>query len=109
MSDHTKLKAELELKLSELLARETEIDSELNEPGSSDWEEQAAEIENNEALSEVGKVTTREIREIKLAISQIESGRYGVCSNCGKAISKERLSAVPFTTTCICCAAQMDS
>jgi RNA polymerase-binding transcription factor DksA len=108
MTSHSKLKAELELKLSELLAREAEIETELNEPGSSDWEEKAVEMENSEALTEVGKVTSQEIHEIKLAISRIESGHYGICSNCGKAISAERQSALPSTTTCIQCAARME-
>jgi DnaK suppressor protein len=107
MTGHAKLKAELENKLAELLAREAEIESELSAPGSSDWEEKAVELENSETLAEVGKVTNQEIHDIKLALNRIESGHYGICSNCGKAIPAERLAAVPFTTTCMQCASRM--
>jgi DnaK suppressor protein len=109
MTSHSKLKAELEQKLKELLARETEIETALNAPGNSDWEEKAVEIENSDALAEVGKATDKEIQEIKLAIHRIESGHYGICSNCGKAIPKERLSVVPFATTCMQCAARNEA
>lgn len=108
MANHSELKAELERKLGELLDRATEIEKELNEPGSSDWEEQAIETENNEALNEIGEVTNREIHDIKLALHRIESGHYGICSNCGQSIPHERLAAVPFSTTCIQCAAKID-
>ena len=104
MTSHSKLKAKLEEKLSELLKRGEEIETTLSVAGNSDWEEKAVETENNEALAEIGDVTRQEIHDIKLALSRIDSGSYGKCSDCGKPIAKERLDAIPYTSTCIHCA-----
>ena len=104
MSDHSVLKAMLQSKLNELLERASEIENVLSDPGNSDWEENALEMENDESLAVIGDVTKREIEDIKLALSRIEAGRYGICVECGAPIGKERLAAIPFTSCCIRCA-----
>lgn len=104
MSDHSNLKASLEKKLEDLIKRAEDIESELSDPGHKDWSENALEMENNETLTGIENITQQEIRDIKLAIHRIESGTFGVCTNCGKSISKERLSAIPYANTCIGCA-----
>ncbi len=104
MSDHAGLKAKLESKLRQLLERASEIENVLSDPGNSDWEENAIEMENDESLAVIGDVTKKEIENIKLALNRIESGHYGICSDCGEPIAKERLAAIPFTSTCIRCA-----
>jgi len=38
------------------------------------------------------------------AVGRIDQGTYGVCESCGRAISKDRLQAVPYTRFCIDCA-----
>jgi DnaK suppressor protein len=43
------------------------------------------------------------VRAIDAAISRIEDGSYGVCTNCGEDISIARLQAVPWTSLCIEC------
>ncbi len=104
MSDHAVLRTELESKLRALLERASEIENVLSDPGNSDWEENATEMANDESLAVIGDVTKQEIEDIKLALSRIESGHYGICSDCGEPIAKERLAAIPFTSTCIRCA-----
>jgi len=37
------------------------------------------------------------------AIKRVEDGSYGNCLKCGKAISKKRLKALPYTEHCINC------
>jgi len=37
------------------------------------------------------------------ALSRIEKGEYGRCTNCGKLIEKERLEAVPHAQQCLQC------
>jgi DnaK suppressor protein len=37
------------------------------------------------------------------ALRRIEDGTYGTCENCGKAISPERLEAMPWVSLCIDC------
>ena len=50
-------------------------------------------IENGEA----------ELRDIDIAISLIEKGRYGFCDECGKPIPKARLNAIPYARLCLEC------
>jgi RNA polymerase-binding protein DksA len=40
---------------------------------------------------------------IDAALERIDNGTYGVCSNCGRTISRERLEALPYATKCIDC------
>ena len=103
MTDIKKIKANLESKLKELTARVEEIDDKLSETGDDDSQERAAESQNDEVLEEVGEATQEEILQIKLALSQIEAGRYGICSSCGKAIGNERLEVLPDATKCVKC------
>lgn len=104
MSDYSAVKNDLEAKLKELLERAAEIEGSLSTRGSSDWEEHAKEMEDDEVLAGVGELTKREINEIRLALSRIESGQYGRCTACGGKIPAERLKALPFATTCVNCA-----
>lgn len=43
------------------------------------------------------------IRAIDEALLRLENGKYGICTTCGKEISKARLEAVPWTRLCISC------
>ena len=42
-----------------------------------------------------------EIEDLDTALRKVDDGTYGTCEICGKAISAERLEAVPGTRTCI--------
>ena len=86
------------------MERATEIEGALSTPGSRDWEENAVESEDDEVLASVGNATKNEIHEIRLALNLIDSGAYGMCTACGKAIAKERLAVLPYATKCIRCA-----
>jgi DnaK suppressor protein len=104
MNQYSAVKAALEARLDELMQRAAEIESRLSSPGSSDWEENAQESEDDEVMSGVGRVAKHEIQEIRLALNLIESGQYGKCTACGDTIAKARLEALPYVTTCIKCA-----
>lgn len=104
MTGNAKIKAALEAQLEELLQRAEKIEEQLSSPGNPDWEENAVESEDDEVLAGIGDLTKHEISEIRLALSRIESGQYEKCSGCGQPISKERLNAIPYATTCIRCA-----
>ncbi len=43
------------------------------------------------------------ISQIDRALHKLETGTYGVCDKCGKAIGEERLNIAPFATLCIDC------
>ncbi len=40
------------------------------------------------------------------ALRRLDEGTYGVCVDCGKAIPAARLTALPYTTLCVECAAK---
>jgi len=43
------------------------------------------------------------LREALAALSRIDAGKFGVCLDCEEDISMKRLTAVPWTTSCIVC------
>ena len=43
------------------------------------------------------------MEEIDAALERIEEGTFGRCERCGKAISKERLRALPYSRHCVLC------
>lgn len=101
---HADVKAMLERKLKELEERSERIENRLGQPSESDSQENAQLHENDEVLEGLSDLTIHEIHDIRLAISRIEHGTYGLCSKCGKEIAKERLKALPFAMTCMHCA-----
>ena len=50
------------------------------------------------------------LEEIGAALDRIDQGRFGVCEGeeCGKAIPRARLDALPFTRYCVECARKME-
>jgi len=44
------------------------------------------------------------LKEIDDALARIDKGTYGICENCHREISRERLEAVPYARYCIRCA-----
>jgi len=99
-----KMKKQLEKRLRELNKEARTIDADLHKPGDPDFEERAVEIEGEEVLEGIGQVVLDELGQIQSALSRIEAKTYGVCVNCGEAISAKRLELVPYAAKCIKCA-----
>lgn len=104
MTDYSMIKAKLQAQLSELEERAKRIEFRLSDPGSPDWEENAALHANDEVLNTLGDLSENDIHEIRWAIERIENGTYGICVQCEKKIPEARLAALPFTSTCVHCA-----
>ncbi|MBU6236737.1 MAG: TraR/DksA family transcriptional regulator [Planctomycetes bacterium] len=102
--DHEQIKLQLEQKLKELEERSERLENRLSQPGEADSGENAIFHENDEVLAGLNDVTIHDIHEIRLALDRIAHGKYGICVECGKAIAKARLTALPFTGTCVDCA-----
>ena len=102
-TNHDSVREALQTRLAQLTKRAEGIDSELSEPGDSDWEERATESEDDEVLSSLGNIAIKEIKDIREAIARIDKGKYGVCSKCKQSIPAERLEAVPYAKTCTAC------
>ena len=71
MTTHENIAKALKARLSELMSPVAEIDSELRKPLSADLEEQAADLENQEALEGIEHSEIHEIHEIQEALKRI--------------------------------------
>ncbi len=101
---------EIKLKLVEqkeqIERRVSAISHDLNrtEPLSQDFSEQATEQENLDVLHALESEGKIELNLINRALLRIESGEYGLCSDCGIEINPARIDALPYATKCINCA-----
>ncbi len=112
MSEYNQVKKELVDMLEELENRLEHITQDVQraeKPLDPDFAEQAVETENDPVLDALGESTVSEIEQIRLALSRIEEGDYGLCQQCGEPIKKERLKALPYATLCIQCAEKASS
>ena len=105
MNKHEEIAKTLNARLSELQRHLSKVDSELHKRLSADSEDQAIELENQEALEVIERTDIREIRQIQAALKRIADGTYGVCARCGQSIDPRRLKALPTAITCISCSA----
>ena len=105
MADLAKIEQQLRARLAELTERADEVADELAEPLDNDMEEQRTEIDDQEVNQGLDDMVNQEIMQVRAALSRIEDGTYGTCSNCGKDIAPARLEAQPMATRCIDCAA----
>jgi DnaK suppressor protein len=90
MTKHENIAKVLKARLSELTNRVVEIDTELRKPLSADLEEQATDLENQEALEAIENSEIHEIRQIQEALKRISEGTYGICAHCGEDIDPKR-------------------
>jgi DnaK suppressor protein len=49
------------------------------------------------------RLESKLLREVEEALSRVGTEEYGVCQECGEAISLKRLAAVPWAKYCITC------
>lgn len=96
--------AALRTRLAELDGRLHEIDDTLVSHNTRDWEDGAIEREEDEVLEDLGNAGKAEISLIHAALSRIEAGDYGICTQCGNDISSQRLDVLPATPFCRNCA-----
>jgi RNA polymerase-binding protein DksA len=87
-----------------LVTRVENVSHELNYEHSTDYAEQITERENKDMLLNLKEETQLELKQVRSAIKRLDSGEYGICVQCGEAISPARLNALPYATRCIRCA-----
>ncbi len=104
MAEYTELAEHLRARLTDLVARAEVIEDDLRHPLEQDWEDQAIDLADDEALAGVDDVLRNEIQQIRLALLRIANGSYGTCAKCGGKIQLARLEAMPAATRCINCA-----
>jgi DnaK suppressor protein len=47
------------------------------------------------------------LHEVTEALGRLDGGKYGLCQECGRDISRERLEAVPYARYCVPCAGKL--
>ena len=102
-----KIKEELLTTKNTLTERLEKIEaSKLREGGalSSDWSQQAVEMENFDVVDALEESEIKELEMIQHALERMEKGTYGICQSCGQAIAEARIMAIPYSTVCINCA-----
>ena len=104
MSDQQALRKELESQLSNLQSRLQKIAGHIQKPKSADFEEQATDSENDEVLDALDVATRDRIVGLQAALARMDSGTYGKCEGCRRAITPARLEAIPWATLCVRCA-----
>ncbi|MGH9190352.1 MAG: TraR/DksA family transcriptional regulator [Acidimicrobiales bacterium] len=103
------LLAERETYLSQVesLRAEAEQLAEDMEPGDTQFDEESGEggtmnVERERDLTLIAQARAA-VDEIDRALAKVEAGTYGVCEQCGTAIPKARLKALPHASLCVAC------
>ncbi|MGJ8561448.1 MAG: TraR/DksA family transcriptional regulator [Litorimonas sp.] len=94
------------VRLEELGARMSEIETNLDQPKPRDLNDQAIDLEDDEVLESLGLAAQQESRDLRAALKRCDDGSFGICANCGETISDARLEIVPHTQVCRGCATE---
>lgn len=104
MMAYEELRARLEGKKQELGARLERITANLRRGFEADSKEMAKQLEDSEVVDALGNEARAEISKINAALQRMDSGDFGLCTECGEAIQNGRLEAYPYADECIDCA-----
>jgi|TARA_B100000959_G_C14429615_1_gene398000 RNA polymerase-binding protein DksA len=107
MKKYERIRRKLLNRRDEIEGRLNKVDQDIlhtNGAPSPDSGEQAIERENDDVLEALGGIARSELEKINTALERMERNEYGICTVCKKAISAERLEAIPYADHCIDCA-----
>lgn len=109
-------KEQLNLFRKRLKELETELEADLKSAGG-----QSATVSLDESIGRLSRADAlhsqqigialeanikNRLNNVRVALSAIDAGTYGVCLHCGKPIAEPRLKAMPETPACVNCAGQ---
>jgi len=100
-----RLNAELDL-IVKRLQNEARVPA-ASAPGG-DFLDVAQDVEDQELARLSASRLTERARRLRIALSRVSEGDYGVCSECGTPIPARRLAAVPDATTCVACQERLE-
>ena len=83
------------------LRRKTEALS--TEVGGGDFIDVAQSLERQGQEQLIASRLTEQARRLRVALTRLGDGEYGVCSECGARIPQKRLLAIPDAATCVAC------
>lgn len=106
-----KEKVQIEKELETFAKRDKKLEGDWNtrfphhddSSGSSALESAADEVEEYTRLLPIEYNLELRLKNINLALKKIKEGKYGVCENCKKQITLERLKIYPEARTCLKC------
>jgi len=98
------LRAILLLKKEEMEARLNRITSNVRRGLDNDSEERATQLEDSDVVDALGNEARNEIERISAALRRMDSGEYGLCTECREPVGDSRISAYPYASECIDCA-----
>lgn len=101
LSQKQQLESELS-RIADPARAEGDYTTKFNDIGS-DEDENASEVEEYADNLALENSLEKQLREVLAALEKMEKGNYGVCENCNKDISVDRLEAYPAAKTCIEC------
>lgn len=104
--DDAQAKQTLLARRAELVGHLTEMEQQLDQTPTKDLEDFSTERQGDEVLEALGMTELNEVRRIDAALARVEAGTYGICLDCGDAISDARLMILPDTPLCKTCAAK---
>jgi DnaK suppressor protein len=75
----------------------------LTDDGIQDLADKAASAYSKELNFSLSDAERQNLVLVEEAITRIDNGQFGVCTNCGNTIGEKRLHAIPWTPYCIDC------
>jgi DnaK suppressor protein len=73
-----------------------------------DFLDVAQDMEHQELARLAASRLVERARGLRLALTRVSDGKYGICSECGAAIPSRRLLAVPDATMCVGCQSRLE-
>ncbi len=104
LTSHQSIALALRARLEALTHRVDDLEAELRQPLDADFEEQAVDLQDDEAIAALENAGRGEIARIRAALARLDDGTYGTCVTCGDSIAPARLAAVPTAMQCAGCA-----
>jgi hypothetical protein len=89
MNEHNEIAKALPARLSELRTHLAEVERELHKMLPADFEEQAIELESQEALQVIQKIETSEIHQIEAALKRISKKAHMVLAPSAESLSNQ--------------------
>ena len=99
-----RLRGELLRKKDELTTRLERITANVRRGYEADSKERAKQLEDSEVVDALGNEARLELSKISAALARMESGDFGICTECGASINRNRVKAYPQALECIECA-----
>lgn len=75
----------------------------VTDDGIQDLADKAASAYSKELNFSLSDAERQNLVLVEEAITRIDNGQFGVCTNCGNTIGEKRLHAIPWTPFCIDC------